>query len=316
MALYKKALQKLDLGESEAALKLGERLKKLRYSGAFEVLALAYNALERTDEAIAVLEEGTRLAPQVSLLWHFLGNTYSDARRYADAHAAYAKAEGCPGIDKSSLDFNRAVCLSREGRAEEALLILRSLAKSSMAVPAAAFEVDVLLGLGRASEALAVGLAALPASEEAPEEAPGTSLRQRQREWRARFFASVAKATWIAKGDAHQAREHAMASLRVKSNSSAFDVIREIRGSSSPKARRLRLLVLGRGHWPGIGEILFRNFEVIADDASEALELIRDLEKEISVKSLEIDEVTDLGPAEGELKGVLWATGHVFGPDE
>ena len=63
-------------------------------------------------------------------------------------------------------------------------------------------------------------------------------------------------------------------------------------------------------------EIFFRNFEVVADDASEALELIHELEVEINAKSLEINAITDLGPAAGELKGVLWASGHVFAPDE
>ncbi|MDB6037312.1 MAG: hypothetical protein JWM99_1153, partial [Verrucomicrobiales bacterium] len=74
------------------ALKIGQDLKKLRHSSAFEILALAYLRSNKLSKAIKVLEEGVAKAGRVWLLWELLGNCYSDAGRFVKAEKAYVEA--------------------------------------------------------------------------------------------------------------------------------------------------------------------------------------------------------------------------------
>jgi tetratricopeptide (TPR) repeat protein len=121
LALYDEAKASLRSGDLERTEELGVRLKDARFSGAFEVLALV--ALERgeLDAAEKILREGTGVAPEVWLLWQLLGNTLSDRSRYAEAHAAYARAFACPHVSEDSVRLNRAILFWREGRHAEAL---------------------------------------------------------------------------------------------------------------------------------------------------------------------------------------------------
>src|SRR5437867_3873200 len=74
------------------ALEAGRKLKRLRHSSAFEIMALAHLRLGVLGKAIAILEEGVRKAGRVWLLWELLGNCYSDAERYDAAENAYQEA--------------------------------------------------------------------------------------------------------------------------------------------------------------------------------------------------------------------------------
>ncbi|MCI0421586.1 MAG: hypothetical protein L0312_20565, partial [Acidobacteria bacterium] len=56
------------------AIKIGQRLKKMRHSSAFEILALAHDLDDDPNKAIEVLEEGVCKAPTAWRLWQLLGN--------------------------------------------------------------------------------------------------------------------------------------------------------------------------------------------------------------------------------------------------
>jgi Flp pilus assembly protein TadD len=85
------AFRALDSGKPKAALKVAKKLERMRYSGSFEIQALAYADLGDPSKAISVLREGTTKCPNVWLLWQLLGNNLSDAGRFEEAFEAYEK---------------------------------------------------------------------------------------------------------------------------------------------------------------------------------------------------------------------------------
>src|SRR3954471_1371043 len=127
--LMEEGFSLIDECRYEAALKVGRRLKKLRHSSAFEILALAYLRSERLSKAIAVLEEGVAKAGRVWILWELLGNCYSDAGRFAKAEKAYQKALQLEGCNHDVVHLNRAIAFNRTGKysdAKSALWLVKS----------------------------------------------------------------------------------------------------------------------------------------------------------------------------------------------
>ena len=119
-AIYDEGMQLLQDGDVEGALAKAARLEELRFSGAFELAALAHLQRGETAEAAAVLERGVGLAPDVWLNWQLLGNARSDLGRFDEAAAAYDRAADCSEAYVPSIDLNRAVLALRRGDDEEA----------------------------------------------------------------------------------------------------------------------------------------------------------------------------------------------------
>jgi tetratricopeptide (TPR) repeat protein len=99
--------------ETDRALAIGEQLIQMRYSGGFEIAALAYLQSDREDAAIKVLEKGVKEAPSVWILWQLLGNCYSDDDRYDDAMNCFQQALDCEDVDPNSVHLNIAIALGR-----------------------------------------------------------------------------------------------------------------------------------------------------------------------------------------------------------
>src|SRR5436190_12168919 len=118
--LMEKGFSLIDECRYEAALKVGRRLKKLRHSSAFEILALAYLRSERLSNTIAVLEEGVARAGRVWILWELLGNCYSHAGGYVKAEKAYQNALRLEGCNRDVIHLNRAIAFNRRGKHTEA----------------------------------------------------------------------------------------------------------------------------------------------------------------------------------------------------
>ena len=89
--LMDNAFTLLEECQPSKALKIGEKLRKLKYSGAFEIIARAYADLEKIDRAVKVLEEGVKKASDVWRLWQLLGNYYSETKKYQKAFQSYEK---------------------------------------------------------------------------------------------------------------------------------------------------------------------------------------------------------------------------------
>ena len=103
------------------AWKVGLRLHKLRYSGAFEIRAKAFEGLGRPIAALAILRRGVRRAPHAPMLWSLLGQVLSDAERYDEALVAFEMGQAVEGnLDQASFRGNQALVLVRARRLEEA----------------------------------------------------------------------------------------------------------------------------------------------------------------------------------------------------
>jgi tetratricopeptide (TPR) repeat protein len=158
-ALMDRGWELLRRNKPREALKVGRRLQAMRYSGGFEMQALALSDLRRQREAIAVLEEGVETVPDIWLLWQLLGNFRSDEGDYEGAFAAYDKALACD-CDPTEVQYNYANALIRAGRWTEALERLESLSDADLEEadpPLAGYIVDrhedALRALGREEEA-------------------------------------------------------------------------------------------------------------------------------------------------------------------
>lgn len=158
-ALMDRGWELLRRNNAQEALKVGKRLEAMRYSGGFEIQALALCDLRRRREAIAVLEKGVETVPGVWLLWQLLGNYRSDEGDYEGAFEAYDRALDCD-CDPTHVQYNYANALTRAGRWAEALERLESLTDADLEEadpPLAGHIVNVheaaLRELGRGEEA-------------------------------------------------------------------------------------------------------------------------------------------------------------------
>lgn len=113
--LMDEAFEALDRREPKQALKIGMTLNRQRYSGGFEVQALAYADLGQTPKAIKILQDGTVKCPDVWQLWQLLGNYLSDEERYQEAYKAYENGLGTDKAYSESLNLNYAIALLRSG---------------------------------------------------------------------------------------------------------------------------------------------------------------------------------------------------------
>src|SRR5688572_25914125 len=93
------AYERLEDGEYEKALSLSAKLRKLHHTSGLEIGARALWALDRKQEAIDMLEQGIKIAPQVFILWSYLGEYYSDTGAYHKAIHAFLAARERDGSD-------------------------------------------------------------------------------------------------------------------------------------------------------------------------------------------------------------------------
>jgi Flp pilus assembly protein TadD len=107
------------------AWKVGRRLNSIRYSGAYEIRARAFEGLGRSATALAVLKRGVRRAPHAAMLWSLLGEALSDVGRFDEALGAFATGEAIEGnLAQAVYRGNRAMVLVRSGRLDEAAAVL------------------------------------------------------------------------------------------------------------------------------------------------------------------------------------------------
>jgi len=62
------------------------------YAGAWGVLAIAYNELNRYNDAIEAYRQALRIDPEYTAAWYNLGTVYAHLNRYNDAIEAYRQA--------------------------------------------------------------------------------------------------------------------------------------------------------------------------------------------------------------------------------
>jgi len=155
--LMDKAYECLDSCDANGALKIGKKLKSMKYSGGFEIMAMAYAADDQKDKAIECLEEGVETCPDLWILWQMLGNYRSDQDEFDKAMACYDKAAACPNGDTSSVNLKRAVCLCRQGLYERALNTLQRVTSEECRIQRESVRVGCLVELRRFDEAIRRG---------------------------------------------------------------------------------------------------------------------------------------------------------------
>ena len=108
-ALHAQALEALGDGDLATAERLGEVLRTLGWSGAFEVLALIARERGELVEAVRLLDEGVARAPSAWGLHQLRGNLLDQQKLHDEALLAFDTALACEGAWLSSIRYNRSV---------------------------------------------------------------------------------------------------------------------------------------------------------------------------------------------------------------
>lgn len=311
------AFRLLKENDPEKALKIARRLEKMRYSGAFEIQALAYDDLDRKQKAIEVLEKGTRTVPDVWLLWQLLGNYRSDLGHYAKANEAYEAGLVLEGADRLSLSSNYALALVRQGeidRAEEIAVRMLNDEGFDQADPGAKFllhgtYIEVLHNKARDDELIAY-VRRLPLQDADEDSAV----------YVAGIMALCAHALWRKGQDDEAKTELARAITKDKHSEKVQWAFREIYGGQGDdELNHYRLLIHGTWSEPfEAGEPLpgfYTTYEVVAEDENEAMDFVRAFEPESVRESLAIEE-SEVLRRYATHKGVYMTSGYGFFPGE
>ena len=156
--LAERGFELLDEGANEKALNIARQLQQLRWSGGFEIEARALAGLERFEEAISCLERGVEVAPSAWPNWLLLGSYLSDRGDFSLAERAYEQALACEDCDRDSITLNCAILANRRNEPKRALQLASDLEDSTLGSHAASLRMRALELLGRAPEAIEVGL--------------------------------------------------------------------------------------------------------------------------------------------------------------
>ena len=320
LQLMKRAHDCLDTYDYSEAIKLGKKLIGLRHTSGFEILGLAYAALDKPKKAIRILEKGVEKASDVWLLWQLLGNYYSDAQRYDEALAAYEHAAKCRHCDVKSLRLNRALVMSRQNRNEEALLLLRKNRGLRLVdFRTRILEASLLQELGKTARALRIAETAFHRLAKKNEE-----FLWRNTDETGFIYSRLGDILWESGQQKERAIECVQQALEFnRSESNTLTLLRNINAFYSPKSKYFRLLVQGewfeqlegtKGKLMSAG--FMASYDVVADNRKEALALLSELEPEQVRASLKINESEVLEKCPEYPKGVYRMTGRNFYPSK
>jgi len=276
------------------ALKIGRKLRKLNFIGAFEIEGLAYAGLDRHGDAVRVLREGLALAPAAWPNWQLLGSCLSDLQRYDEALLAYDRAEACEGSDLSQIDLNRAIVASRQNDHERSLQLLdkiRDYESREIQLRAISQRVRALHGLGRDGEAEDLGTRTLNVWRDASEDEGQNAV--------ASIASEIALIRQRRGDDRKELLAFAIDWWQRTRNESLLWTIREVRMERSINAKHFNL----RLHAPGV----YLGVDAVADSPEEALAFVRELEPE----PFAIDDVKSVAPAD-QPKGIYYVSARVF----
>lgn len=288
---FREGLEALDRGDPRAALRIGRRLCRARYTGGDELVGRAWYELGEPYRAIAALQEGVRKNPDIAILWSYLGEFLSHQGRHEEAVEAFRKSAVGHGGSPDIATFNVAIELRRLGRFQEALAAVVCVGPHGPPLPQVQWlQAEIFLDLGETAEARPLLAAAMEAVRGEDDEAG----------W-SRFLATRA-ALEYAEGLVGPARETAVEAVGfLPSNGRAADLIRRIDGLRSPRARLFRVLVHGRLADPleGLPAAYFANYKVVAETRDQIHGFVAPFEaRRASAYDVEEAEALDLAPDE------------------
>jgi tetratricopeptide (TPR) repeat protein len=292
------------------ALQIGRKLKRLRHSSAFEIIALAYLHQGLLAKAVATLEEGVAKAGRVWILWELLGNCYSDAGRYAAAEDAYQQALLREGCDADIVQLNRAIAFKRAGKLKQAWVAVQEVKSPRLLRRADQVRIDLSLTLGRKRTAaiLALKLCQQRVSAEHLDSQSESSI-----------LLTCAKALKNAPATRPKVRRLALRAAQYNpGNLQALSLIRELDQQRAIKSSLYRLLI--RGTWdkafkksklpPGF----FRSFDVSAPYEATAFRHTKHFFPRTVRSSLSVEECETLPGKATDFDGVYDLTCLIFYP--
>jgi tetratricopeptide (TPR) repeat protein len=158
--LHDQALAHIRRNELTEAREIATALRTMRWSGAFEILALVARAEGDLEGATRALEEGLEKAPSAWLLHQLYGTIRDERGQHEDAVLSFDAALRCEGAWVSSIRFNRAVSYMRAGFPGDALAdaeaVLEDPATPPFTLDALRIAIDALSALGRSNDAISL----------------------------------------------------------------------------------------------------------------------------------------------------------------
>jgi len=286
----------LEAGEWASALAVGEQLRAQAFSGGYELLARAHQALGDEDRALELLREGLQRTPEVWVLWLLKGELHSARGEVDDARSGFQRALACPQVDVSAVHLAQALLLHNTGQYLEALALAEAIETLPWRAQAWPLRIALLIALQRYDQAIDLEEAAMTDLEALDDPTPLAHLH-----------AQIGQAWWQGHRDKARARLSALASLQQNPyNEDALWLLRQARQERAKAARRLKVVVTGR--WPKKEgrprEGFFRIYQVVVDGPGEALRFIEELEPPTLIGSLEVEGFERLASPEEPLKGV------------
>lgn len=299
LKLYDEARECIDDAAYDEARKIARKLRKLRFTGAFEIEALALSGEERDEDAVRVLREGIAFAPDAWPNWHLLGCCLSNLGRYDEAQLAYDRAATATDADPGLIALNRAIVETRREDFAAALRYLdtiHSYADVALRIRTIHVRVTTLQGLDRDKEA--DDLAARTIAEwrdtnesEGKQELGALALDFGERR--------------LERGDNRlRLLLDAVAWWRATRHDPLLSLVRELHGRRSPDARYYRLMLHGKA---ATGSGYYTWIDVVADSPEEGLALYIELAPKEDDFELSIEETHDLEARPDGRKGVYSA---------
>ncbi|MBX7194004.1 MAG: tetratricopeptide repeat protein [Sandaracinaceae bacterium] len=277
-ALHDEALARIDQGDLAGAESIASQLEAIGWSGCFEVRALARRKAGDRSGALAELDRGLSLAPDLWMLHQLRGNVLDELGQKHAAIEAFDRALRCPEASSSSIRFNRAITKLSVGDAGGALAdaehVITEAPEAPFAGAALGIAVDALLALGRHDDAVSIVDRAIASIREAGADAAiamleGTRAKAMLAAGRAREEIEAALGRAIDGGGASRDVADVLAALAADDELSRtrFHVVIEV---SLPASERASLPEGATGY--------FRTMRVIAASEDEARTLATSLE--------------------------------------
>lgn len=303
--------QALEFYDTKKAIKIGKKLKRLKHTSAFEILALAYADDEKIKKAISILEEGVKVAPTIWRLWQLLGNYRSDNEEYDKAQICYQKALECPTASTNSIRYNSAIAYFRKEQyldAENQINLIKldemngEEEEQSLALSIYSQHISILNQLKKYQEALKIASQVL--KQKWNERCTGEL---------ASFYTSHADTLWLS-GNEKDALSFLWKSIKLNhKNSDTLYLIRQIENKSSNTGKYYHILL--EGVWSKAlqdnceKQGFFINYYVVAENLDQALTFIKRIEPKEYYSSISINEYEILEEDCNDLLGIYEVDG-------
>ncbi len=312
-AMHDEALAKIDEGDLAGAAALAAQLEAIGWSGCFEIEALARRKAGDRSGALAALDRGIAVAPELWMLHQLRGNVLDELGQNHDAIAAYDRALACPEVSVATVRFNRAITRLAVGDAGGALADAEHVITEAQAAPfagaALGVAVDALVRLSRVDDAIAIVDHMIGVADSAPTNPAVAALhatRARALLAAGRPHDEVAAACTIAIEGGAGGKDVAavLAGLAVEDESSRvrFHAVLEVSLANQVDCSALPAGVTG----------YFRTMQITATTEDEARSLATSLEPRALLAGARVETLEVLGPDVSRSSRLVSASGRLY----